>query len=283
MSALKVYRANCHCKAHVLEANIPEIESLEECNCSSCAKRGALWAFTREVNFVKGADTALDIYKFGEFNYAFCLTCGTTLFVTRHDSDGRVGINARAIQNIDIWELKRTTLDGASMSPAYSSPKFTGPEPQGELADSRIFTGSCHCGAFKVAAKCKSLEDASSGGGPAYECNCSICRRNASIGLWVKNELVSVEGLENLTRYSFGFGIFSRSFCKICGVPCANKAKDLPEAAIAAMPEGAKVWYIKGVENWNLMGRTFDDFEYDAAKLQRNDGWNFIEPMYENP
>ena len=80
---LKTYRGNCHCKAFVYEAKVPEINEVFECNCSICHKKGYLLVMSDDANFemVKGSEDQLTTYAFGNQKYAhkFCPTCGTAL------------------------------------------------------------------------------------------------------------------------------------------------------------------------------------------------------------
>ena len=64
---LKTYRGNCHCGAFVYEADLPEITSAIECNCSICVKKGYLFVFLGRDKFrvVKGSEDQLTVYAFG--------------------------------------------------------------------------------------------------------------------------------------------------------------------------------------------------------------------------
>lgn len=64
--APKTYRGNCHCGAFVYEVELPEIKSVNECNCSICYKKGYLWLFPPADAFkiVKGDEDALTAYSF---------------------------------------------------------------------------------------------------------------------------------------------------------------------------------------------------------------------------
>jgi|SRR3569833_2949594 len=63
---LRTYRGNCHCGAFVYEAELPEIKSVLECDCSICHKKGYLWVFPEaRFEIVKGSDGSLSRYTFG--------------------------------------------------------------------------------------------------------------------------------------------------------------------------------------------------------------------------
>jgi hypothetical protein len=63
---LRTYRGNCHCGAFVYEAELPEIKSAMECNCSICHKKGYLWVNAKaKYEVVKGTDDTLARYTSG--------------------------------------------------------------------------------------------------------------------------------------------------------------------------------------------------------------------------
>lgn len=84
-------------------------------------------------------------------------------------------MQARALQDVDLWSLKANKYDGAANEPLYKPPAFTGPEPPAEIESSKMYTGSCHCGAVTLALKTRGphSEEVEVIG----ECDCSICAR----------------------------------------------------------------------------------------------------------
>jgi hypothetical protein len=63
---LRTYRGNCHCGAFVYEAELPEIKSAMECNCSICHNKGYLWVSAKaKYEVVKGTDDTLARYTWG--------------------------------------------------------------------------------------------------------------------------------------------------------------------------------------------------------------------------
>lgn len=70
VDTLQTYRGNCHCGAFVYEAEVPEIKTVHECNCSICYKKGYLFARTNRASFkvVKGDEAQLTAYEFGGGN-----------------------------------------------------------------------------------------------------------------------------------------------------------------------------------------------------------------------
>lgn len=180
----KTYRGNCHCGSFVYEVSLPEIKSAAECNCSICTKKGYLWLFPgglespESLNFVKGSLAELTNYTFGKsyLHHKFCPRCGTALVATMPAGkpNFNMGLNAHAIQGIDTWKLELTPFDGAALGDKYVEPKYSGPQPE-EVEGGKVYTGSCHCGAVKVALASKPID--ASFPDKIGKCNCSICER----------------------------------------------------------------------------------------------------------
>jgi len=76
-----------------------------------------------------------------------------------------------------VFDLADSLLsfDGLKIEPQYEPPVFSGAEPAAEIANGKIYTGSCHCGAVKVAVKSPPID--STYEDRILECNCSICQR----------------------------------------------------------------------------------------------------------
>ena len=66
MPDAKTSNGGCHCGRVRYEVTC-DLAMVMACNCSICAKRGALWAFAKKPQFklLKGAD-ALSDYQFGQ-------------------------------------------------------------------------------------------------------------------------------------------------------------------------------------------------------------------------
>jgi hypothetical protein len=83
---LKTYKGNCHCGAFKFTVQLPELTSINECNCSICFKKGYKWVFPGAgcFNVTKGGGSMKE-YKFGPKTMAhmFCPTCGTSVLGKR--------------------------------------------------------------------------------------------------------------------------------------------------------------------------------------------------------
>ncbi|KAI1769514.1 glutathione-dependent formaldehyde-activating enzyme [Hypoxylon sp. FL1150] len=292
----KTYRGNCHCGAYVYEvkAATPENLKVSECNCSSCYKKGALYALykTEDINFIKGDPSTLTDYTFGEkkWHHRFCSSCGNQLFIEGYLEPPQPGetkeplraVNARSFQHgqgLDVWKVEKNLINGQSFGTPYKPPKYTGPEPKA-VEGGKLYSGSCHCGAVKVAINTKPLEEPTQ---KFKECNCSICTRQGSIWIYPKQEEAEIEGEENLTTYLFGTKLFGKKFCKICGIPVHNSVDNITEEKISQMPENKRDfirWAMK-IKAINL--RLINGVDVKDLNVEQYDGYNLIKPAYVEP
>lgn len=116
-----IVRGSCHCGATRFELAF-EPESVTECNCSICSKRGGLWAYYAQADVTFVSDEAKAGYlwgaKLGAHN--FCARCGCTTYGEFPDfSTGepdydrpRLSINARLIDDYDVASIPVKRIDG---------------------------------------------------------------------------------------------------------------------------------------------------------------------------
>ncbi|XXG98559.1 hypothetical protein Hte_004884 [Hypoxylon texense] len=293
---LKTYRGNCHCGAYVYEVKAAENPKVGECNCSSCYKKGVLWLrFKKEdLNFVKGDASTLTDYTFGKktFHHKFCPNCGNQLFVEGYAEPSKpdeakvtvTAVNVRTFQHgqgLDVWKVDKFFIDGKSFGTPYEPAKYTGPEPRGVVEGGKLYTGSCHCGAVKVAFNSKPLDKASAE--KCLECNCSICNRQGSVWVYPKNEEAEIEGEENLETYLFGSKMFGKTFCKTCGVPVHNSVQPITEEQINQLPEENRE-FIRGAKEIKAINvRLVDGLNVKDLNINQFDGYNAIKPSYVEP
>ncbi|KAI1376993.1 Mss4-like protein [Hypoxylon crocopeplum] len=268
---LKKYRANCHCAAYIFEVNLPDtIESGLRCNCSYCYKRAGIFQLPQsegDITFEKGDPATLARYSFGNVEHQFCLTCGTYLFRV----DGKIYVNLRAIQNFNVWNLDTQPIEGISSLPGWTPPKFNGLEPPAEIESAKIYTGGCHCGAVTIALKSTPID--STYDAPLVECNCSICNRNGYLWIYPSKSQVSVVGTGSMGHYSFGRGIWRKTFCRTCGVPIHNHIDDYTPEQIAALPEHLRQWTTEHLEWSPVNVRALDGVNLGELNVRRVDGW----------
>ncbi|KAI0014357.1 glutathione-dependent formaldehyde-activating enzyme [Xylariaceae sp. FL0662B] len=290
---LKTYRASCHCGAYVYEATLPEVTNAFECNCSVCYKKGVLWqvlgAGAANLRFVKGDPGTLRNYTFGQkrFDHKFCPTCGIALLITDRlaGKEPETWINVRTIQHgqgVDVWKLGIKLFDGKSLyPPAYAPAKFTGPAPQAEVEGGKLYTGSCHCGAVRLAFLSKPLDKTFPEN--IAECNCSMCGRQGTTWIYPPKEQVVIEGEENLALYVWGEKLWGKTFCKICGVPVHNVLQTISEEQVAKMTENAKKWTVGAAHLKPINLRLFDGVNVKDLNVGKIDGYNIVQPQYVEP
>ncbi|KAI0899694.1 glutathione-dependent formaldehyde-activating enzyme [Annulohypoxylon nitens] len=294
--ALKTFRGSCHCGEYIYEVDLSENFEPTECNCSFCYKKGALWIVPKPENFrfVKGDINTLTNYTFGlkTFNHKFCPNCGVQVLSIGYvetPKPGEVkepvtGFNVRSFQygqGVDVWTVKRKNIDGKSWRGSYVPPKFTGPEPTAAIEGGKIYTGSCHCGAIKVALISKPLDKSSPD--RILECNCSICNRHGPAWIYPTKEQVVLEGEDNLGVYLFNTKLFGKTFCKTCGIAVHNQRQPISEEQLDAMPEGMRNW-VKG--SFGLMPinlRLFNDLNIKDLNVGQFDGYNQTQPRFVEP
>ncbi|KAI1804920.1 hypothetical protein F4811DRAFT_518189 [Daldinia bambusicola] len=279
----KKYRGNCHCTAYVFEVELPEnIKSGLEATCSYSYKRGGIYLSpdnSNGVEFVKGDPATLSNYTFGGVKYQFCPTCSILLFRI----DTQTHVNIRVLQRIKIWDIDTKPLDEKTPPPPWTPPEFTGPEPRAEIEGAQIYTGSCHCGAVTLAMKSKPID--STYDGLIIECDCSICTRNAYCWIYPSKPQVSIavtadtaEGTETGTSmgmgyYSFGGGVWRKSFCRACGVALHNRIEDYtPERIERELPAEQRQWARDHLD-WSPVNlRVLDGVDLAALRITRVEG-----------
>ncbi|KAH8655354.1 Mss4-like protein [Xylariales sp. PMI_506] len=284
---LKTYRGNCHCGDYVFLVKLYKIRYANRCNCSACHKRGSLWvhAAPGDTTYVKGDWDAISKYTFNTnvFQHKFCPRCGTCLMLERTPKtlDCETLINIRTLQGIDIWGVEIGVSNGKAYPSQYESPTFTGIEPAAELEGGQVYTGSCHCGAVRLAVKSKPLNENYTD--MVIDCNCSLDRRYGAVWIYPEDKYISIQGEENLTKYVFGREVAAKSFCRFCGIPVCSKYRELPQEEVVAMPKQAQSRYHFGQEHTSINVRLLEGVHLDSLPVEKADGWNNTQAGYVNP
>jgi len=116
------------------------------------------------------------------------------------------------------------------------------------MAETRTYTGGCHCGAVRYEVE-TALE-------PVISCNCSICRKRGSLLTFVGADNFRLAGGEApLTDYQFNRKVIHHLFCPTCGVASFGRGTG---------PGGAEMVAI------NV--RCLDDVDLDALRVRPFDG-----------
>ncbi len=112
------YEGSCHC-GDIVFAVDADIESLLECNCSICSRKGSLLFFVpRSKLDLKTPEHAMSTYRFNtmKIGHKFCPTCGCAPFGFGQDPDGNevAAINARCLEDVDLSQFTVHQHDGRS-------------------------------------------------------------------------------------------------------------------------------------------------------------------------
>lgn len=113
------YNGSCHCGKIAFEVE-GHIDSLMQCNCSICSKKGyLLWFAPREKLKLKTPESNLATYTFNkhQIKHHFCPTCGCAPFGLGSDGQGNemAAINARCLDEVEIEDFAINHIDGRSL------------------------------------------------------------------------------------------------------------------------------------------------------------------------
>jgi hypothetical protein len=106
---LGTHQGGCHCGAVRYTVEIDPTAQALTCNCSLCARTGALLQFVTPDKFAleKGEDQLSD-YQFNKqvIHHLFCKTCGVRSFARGKGPKGEmVAINVRALDDADVFAV----------------------------------------------------------------------------------------------------------------------------------------------------------------------------------
>src|SRR5215471_4744564 len=119
----KPYTLSCHCRAIRIEVDA-DLTELVDCNCSTCARSGFLhWYLPARAVRLLTESRKLSTYVWRSVTdgHHFCPTCGTAIMRTGY-KDGSVSINARCLDDVDVFTLKIRRFDGRNVIPPGPRP-----------------------------------------------------------------------------------------------------------------------------------------------------------------
>ena len=108
---------SCHCGAVQFTATLPfGIASARRCNCSYCAKRGAVAVTSTPDDFhIHQGYENLATYRFntGTAEHHFCKICGIYTHHRRRSNEGQLGVNAACLEGLSPFDFAEVpVLDG---------------------------------------------------------------------------------------------------------------------------------------------------------------------------
>lgn len=110
----QTYQGSCHCRAVTFELDT-KLDSVVDCNCSLCRRKGALWHGATDATLrVLTGEADLELYQFGTktAKHYFCRHCGVSPLSRPRLDPSRWVVNVRCIDGVDLASLKIKTFDG---------------------------------------------------------------------------------------------------------------------------------------------------------------------------
>lgn len=113
------YTGSCHCGSVAFQVE-GTIESVMECNCSICRRRGSLlWFVPRSQLKLTKSIVNLSTYRFNKqvIAHHFCAVCGVAPFGEGSDPKGNAmaAVNVRCLDGVDPASFPLVKYDGAKL------------------------------------------------------------------------------------------------------------------------------------------------------------------------
>ncbi len=118
---MTVYRGGCHCGQVAFEVR-GKLESVSECNCSICTKKGYLhWIVPRDAFQLLTPESNLATYKFntGVARHHFCPACGVASFYIPRSDPDKIDVNARCLEGWTSARCRINRFDGRNWEAAF--------------------------------------------------------------------------------------------------------------------------------------------------------------------
>lgn len=114
-----LYKGSCHCGNIAFEVE-GELREVVSCNCSICARKGALlWAVPRGNLRLRGSGQGIGSYTFNRHTIAhlFCQACGMHPFAEEAEpkEERSAYVNVRCLEGVDLAALPVIDFDGRAM------------------------------------------------------------------------------------------------------------------------------------------------------------------------
>jgi len=115
---MQQFNGSCHCGAIQFSFEAEPITRGIRCNCSFCAKRGAMVSLVPGEKFqLDVKDGALNFYQFGkkQAKHYFCRNCGIHTFSETTRRPGQYIVNLACVDGVDTSALETTFFDGKNL------------------------------------------------------------------------------------------------------------------------------------------------------------------------
>ena len=115
-----IYKGSCHCGRVAFEVE-GDLQSVMECNCSLCSRKGSLlWFVPRAKLHLMMPEENASTYTFNKhaIKHRFCATCGIHPYAEAMDprtGQPTAAINVRCLEEINPASLKVQPFDGRAL------------------------------------------------------------------------------------------------------------------------------------------------------------------------
>jgi hypothetical protein len=114
-------KGRCHCGQVEFEITLPNgFENLSRCNCSMCARRGAVVTTIESSTFsITQGENILSVYQFNTktAEHYFCSICGIYTHHKKRSNPKQYDVNVACIEGVNPFELGNIeTTDGLNHS-----------------------------------------------------------------------------------------------------------------------------------------------------------------------
>ena len=108
------YQGGCHCGRVRFEIDV-EIDTVIDCNCSICAKKGFLHLLVdpQQMRMLSPAD-AVSLYQFNTktAKHYFCPVCGISAYYIPRSHPDKIDVNVRCLEGVELESLTIVPFNG---------------------------------------------------------------------------------------------------------------------------------------------------------------------------
>lgn len=109
---MTTHAGSCHCGAVAFEVET-DLETVIECNCTHCYRKGLMLTFVEPKAFrLTAGEGATTPYLFNRhaIEHQICPTCGVEAYAKGRAADGRVqiAVNVRCLTDVEPFSLTPT-------------------------------------------------------------------------------------------------------------------------------------------------------------------------------
>jgi len=120
---MQTYSGGCHC-GRVRFRLTADITTATVCNCSMCTRKGIVHLVVEPAQFeLLSGEAELSSYRFntGVAEHRFCRQCGIHPFYTPRSDPGKIDVNVRCLDGVELDELDLRQFDGRNWEQAIAT------------------------------------------------------------------------------------------------------------------------------------------------------------------